>query len=242
MKTKTLEQAQNDLFTTWMTEREYKSSSFNLDGILNYKTWESLNPKIMFFLKETADDFLDVRKDPINIRKGNGNHFWWNIVYWKHAINQIYNKNEIDHSLLPFSELHEVKYTNYIIDSIAYVNVKKICENKTSSNDAEILKYAMNDKPFLHEQINLINPDIVFCSKITFKAYKEIFGEELEQINSICYKHNNRLILKFVHPSYFQIKGGKGAHFSSLCKSLDGNGVLSKFNWTKTSIEQPLQE
>jgi hypothetical protein len=190
------------------------------------------HPRILFLLKETADDFTQIAETEIDITKGNGSHFWWNICYWKYLINSISNGEKPE--FINQNELPEVKFNNNILDAIAYVNVKKNCENKTKTDDSDILRYAQQDKDLLAEQIDLINPHIVFCSNITFISYQQIYENELTQINSICYRHKDRLILHFRHPSYFQISGGRETHFNDLKNALLKNGnVLSQFNWEK---------
>jgi hypothetical protein len=212
----------------WKLQKGY--NNFVYDGILNYEKWNSLTLKILFLLKETADDFTKIADQEINITKGNGSHFWWNICYWKYLIENL--SKGVNADFVSQSELPEVKINNNILDSIAYVNVKKNCENKPASNDSEIYQYAINDKELLVEQIELINPDVVFCSKVTFLAYRYVYDNEIEKINSICYKHKNRLILNFRHPSYFQISGGRETLFNNLKIALTADGNLfGHFPW-----------
>ena len=213
----------------WKSQKGY--NYFVYDGILNYGKWNFVTPKILFLLKEAADDFTEIAGLEINITNGNGPHFWWNICYWKYLIENL--SKGVDVTFVSQSELPEVKINNNILDSIAYVNVKKNCENITISNDSDIYQYAINDKELLVEQIEIINPDVVFCSKVTFLAYKYLYGNEIEKINSICYKHKNRLILNFRHPSYFQISGGRETLFNNLKSALtvDGN-LFGQFSWS----------
>jgi len=216
---------QEELYQQW--EENSKYEYFVRDGILNYEVWKNTTPKTMFLLKETADDFVQIADNDIDIRNGNGSHFWWNICYWKYVVLNKYLKKDL--SFIPTHELPEAQ-NDYILNDIAYVNVKKQCDNKTKTNDGEILEYANRDKQLLETQIELINPDIVFCNPVTFKAYSIIFGNQLIKLNDVCYKHNNRLILNFRHPSYFQIAGGRQTHFIDLSKAID-DSVLRQFSW-----------
>ncbi|WP_143525186.1 hypothetical protein [Labilibacter marinus] len=182
-------------------------------------------------MKESADDFTQIAEKDIDITSGNGSHFWWNICYWKYVINSIYNGKRCE--FMDKNELPEVKFNQNILDDIAYVNIKKKCDNKTKSNDGEIFSFAIEDKELLIEQIELINPNIVLCNHITFRSYCHLYGDEIEKLNEVCYKHNDRLILNFRHPSYFQIKGGRKTHFSDLKSALLDKNALDLFNWTK---------
>jgi hypothetical protein len=223
----TLKAKQEELYIKWQGNRNY--SNFVKDGILNYERWNSLSPKILFLLKESADHFTNIAGEKINITKGNGTHFWWNICYWKYIINCLYNN--IEPLFISTIDLPEVKLNNNILDSIAYVNIKKQCDNLTKSKDNDILNFAQKDKELLLEQIDLINPDVIFCSKVTFKAYKHIYEGNIEEINRICFKHNGRLVINFFHPSFFQISGGRETIFNSLKEALEKDNVLNSFNW-----------
>lgn len=220
-----LKQKQAALYEKWLKEKGY--SYFTKDGILNYAVWEKTTPKIMFLLKETADDFVKIADGDIDIRTGKGSHFWWNISYWKYVVNQLYSGN-MSIEFFPTTKLPEA-YNGYILNDIAYVNIKKECENKPKSSDFEIIKYAKEDKDLLTEQIDLISPNIILCSKVTFSAYKTLY-HELDKLNDNCFKHGNRLIINYYHPSYFQIKGGRETHFNNLKKILSDN-VFDKFKW-----------
>lgn len=225
---KTTEEKLNELNEKWINERKY--DPFVYDGILNFQKWNKSHPKILFLLKETADDFTHIANSKIDIRTGNGPHFWWNIVLWKYAINKIFN-NE-DASFPNMENIPEVKENNYILDSIAYVNVKKTCDNYTTSSDSDIIGFANHDKDFLIQQINLINPNIIISSKLTFNCYKTIYQIEPEYITDICYNHNDRLILKYKHPSFFQISGGRETLYYGLCEALkEKNGIMNIFSW-----------
>lgn len=225
-----LKEQQTQLYEKWKTQRGYEY--FVYDGILNYEKWNSISPKVMFLLKETADDFIMIADEPHNVTTGNGPHFWWNICYWKYLIDKMYKNEEVE--FIDQYELPEVRFNNNILDSIAYVNIKKDCENKTQSSDSEIKEFAKSDGPLLVEQIDLINPDIIFCNNVTFVSYKYIYNVSMEKLNDICYKHKNRLILKYKHPSYFQISGGRETLFNNLKKALSENdSILNQFNWGK---------
>ena len=219
-----------ELNQTWQQERSYRF--FTIDGVLNYKNWETQTPKILFLLKESADGFIDIAGRGHNITKGNGPHFWWNICYWKYLINNISTKR--NYEFVSKFELPEVKNNNYILDSISYVNIKKNNEGKTKSERNDILKYARQDKYFLKKQLDIIEPNVIFCSQDTFDAYKHIYDSVLIKINNNCFKHNERLIINFYHPSYGFMKGGREAIYNVLRDNLTfENNLMEQFNWYK---------
>jgi len=217
-----------ELNKKWKTKRDYKS--FTNDGVLNYQTWEFQNPKVLFLLKESADGFIEIVGKEHDIRKGNGPHFWWNICYWKYLITNIYLKKNID--FISKLELPEVVCNNYLLDSIAYVNIKKNNEGLTKSNRGDILKYAKQDQDLLKEQIDIICPNVIFCSSDTFEAYRHIYGPNLLKLNDTCFRHNDRLIIKFYHPSYGFLTGGRKAIYYKLKNSIISDIDLpTQFNW-----------
>lgn len=165
----------------------------------------------------------------IYIREGKGTHFWWNIAYWKFIENSIYNNTNPDYSTT--DKLSEAS-REYILNDIAYVNIKKNCENKTRTNSSDIITYAKNDRQYLIKQIDLINHDVIFCSETTFRAYKILHSEYLLQLNTICNRHDNRLIINYKYPSYFQISGGRKTLFNNLKNSLLEID-FKQFNWSK---------
>jgi hypothetical protein len=141
------------------------------------------------------------------------------------------NNNEAP-AFINTDELPEAKLNSNVLDSIAYVNVKKQCDNLTKSNDRDILNYGYRDADLLREQIEMINPDVIFCSSTTFKVYNHLYPADINSVNHICHKHHNRLVLNFYHPSYFQIRGGRETLFNILNSALTENGsILSQFDW-----------
>src|SRR5690606_12320795 len=103
-----------------------------------------------------------------------------------------------------------------VVDNIAYVNVKKINSNSSVSNEQDILKYAQEDRDVLQLQIDTINPDVIFTSETTFKAYQVIYDlvvGDLQNVKQLVCKdqtfiyaeHQNLKIIKTYHPSYFAL-------------------------------------
>jgi hypothetical protein len=74
----------------------------------------------------------------------------------------VYIITEVWNDRIPkFENINFIK--ERIVDSIAYVNVKKNAGGTSKSNNNEIAQYAVSDKEFLKRQLNLINPNIIFC-------------------------------------------------------------------------------
>lgn len=181
------------------------------DGILVPEKFIEQPQKIMFLLKETFGDYNIIR-GPQAIYNGKSSHFWPNFFNWTNAI----NRPDLD--FYPKWKISEI--TNYI-DNVAYVNVKKINENKKTSLAKDILSYAIKDADLLKYQMDRINPDVIFTSNVTLEAYKIIHNiQNFESVKAIdcgidsfeLYLHGNRRIIKTFHPSAFPV-GQKHAFY-----------------------------
>ena len=95
-----------------------------------------------------------------------------------------------------------IKQCHALLKGIAIIDVKKINNSNSTSNNSIINKYAKNDKELLEEQNKIINPNIILCGA-TFSSYKIIFenSPEIKKISSKCFIHNDRLIIDFEHVS-----------------------------------------
>jgi len=104
--------------------------------------------------------------------------------------------------IFTFSRVELPKHVN----DIAIIEVKKLNEAKGSSSYYNIRNFARQDKDFIKEQIELINPDIIFCCNTGDFYCDDIYGDEdwqhlicVSKCN--CYKHGNRVVIDFYHPS-----------------------------------------
>jgi hypothetical protein len=202
MEYKEFESKNESLFCKWKDARP--NYDFISDGILDYNVWIKQCPKILFILKETKDDYYKLNQ-PVPADKVNG-LFWFNIARWTYAIKELYYKNLAS---LIFPNNDELKKE---INEIAIVDIKKTNEEKTLSEKVDIIKYADDDREFLMEQIEIINPQVIVCGG-TFEEYKNhIYNGEITNNNMIKYKcsgsidssvwkHRHRIVFYFYHPS-----------------------------------------
>ena len=187
----------NKLKQKWQKERpEY--DNFVSDGILDYQKFSTQSPKILFLLKEANDNFKNIVPLPPNKKKGygpNGNShtFWRNMRAYEAIIQSVWQNEKFDKK-----ELLKIKEQPNI--NTAYVNFKKQCENKSTSNEKDLLKYVKQDKDFLNEQIELINPNVIYCAG-TFLLYKKL-DIPYEKLSSKIYISNNRIIIDYLHFSH----------------------------------------
>jgi len=212
----------NKLLDNWQEVRKYKQ--FVRDGVLVSENWEKQHPKILFLLKESHSGFNDI-SGPMNIHHGASKDFWFNVSRWKFAIYHLYKDKNSKLTLPKNDELDD------FIDDIAYINVKKLNEERTTSDDQDLMWYASNDKEFLQKQIELISPDIIICGG-TFKFLREIFNaDEFENIATLnisknknysrsCFSFKKRIIIDYCHPHQQFYEGGAEALFYELVELL----------------------
>lgn len=223
------EKSRDALFKRWKEARpEYEDKvdgkRFSHDGIMNYEAWINSVPKILFLLKENRAAKNEWEPwDGITV----GNIFSKNIARWRQIIIELF-KNPAKELSFSNIELPET------IDDIAIIEVKKLNEGKGSSNYYNIKNYAIKDKDFLKEEFELINPDIVVCGN-TGDYYGDIIYEDslealINDSECYCYKHGNRLVIEFYHPSTRSEEKEKEL-FEILCRMIKNGNVFEKFNW-----------
>jgi hypothetical protein len=182
----------DELFLLWREARpEY--IYFSNDGVIgNEKLWQRTNLKIAFLLKESNDDFIEIRKELYyEPKKGTSRLFWRNLNMWKYIATELSKDRECT-----FAETKEEKEKP--VTQIAYINIKKNAECKPASYDPDIFSYIDRDWEFLNRQIEIIAPNILFCCG-TFKYLKGKI--KFECVSERVYSYHNFLAVDFCHPS-----------------------------------------
>jgi hypothetical protein len=171
------------------------------DGILVPNSWAKAYPRILFLLKEATirSGWTQIAGVPVSVKCGDNRRFWPNVVLWKHAVTGAVRKGIVP-SFLKLEDTYEFRENGGLLDDIAYVNVKKELGGVTSK-DSQISNVAYANRESLSSQIDSISPEIVFCC-YTIKAYRHIYtNEELEKIGDKVFRHRERIIIEFFHPS-----------------------------------------
>lgn len=178
------------------------------DGIVNLENYLASPIKILWILKEVNSsdsdwDLRDALSDLKNENRGGLKTGWANtftpIVYttygilenvsWSNMGNYYENQEMID-----------------VLKNIAYINIKKV-PGTSVSNWQEIRDYYIENKQAIHNQIKLINPDvIIFGNTLEFfdEDFYELFDkfEENKENNSLhIYSNENNLLLYAYHPN-----------------------------------------
>jgi hypothetical protein len=237
------------LFTEW------KDRYVSADGILDEERYWSAMPRITFLLKEMYEDtYLDNKIAPLPDLcrngygpEGNSPSFWRNLRTWQHVIttrvNQaqgIIDEAEANARLVP-SELDKIRETP--VTGVDYVNIKKIVGNSRSDWE-DIYSYARNDADLLKRQLELMEPQVIFCCGYEDKINKSVFeclkiilpGLKITKTwkNGITIADNCLLVIDWWHPSAC----GNYLQWDKLDTEgrLRNPGVLTeigKLNWSK---------
>jgi hypothetical protein len=217
-----------DLFDRWEKRYPDRNLVFSHDGISDYGIWTQQKLKVLFLLKEAHSGY-----EPNGKGQPIVGLFGWNLARWSFALKELYQNPNVLPSFPSASDLPKC------LDDlgVAIVEVKKI-EGTSSSNNLEIESYARKDKDLLQEQIELIDPQVVFCCG-TNKSYELIFDWKSEGavtgvnyfehdsgISSSFWIHEGRLIIYFYHPSNYTVSAE--AHYDLLCKMIHVGKAFEK--------------
>jgi hypothetical protein len=232
-------QQHEQLLDDWIKARpEYNQNGvFTKDGPSNWEVYFNEKPRILFLLKEP---WFGYRPDDWNYIYGQKGY---NQVRWAYIIQQLY-ENPASTIALP-SDIELKRLYNGDYSRIAEVEVKKVNHEQSASSDGEIFDYAARDAAYLQRQINLIDPQVIICCG-TFSSFWKIFEDDFNQkiplqigkterayrIRDLyAWKHQNRLVLDFYHPSHGRIPGGINTYTKLLCELLNHGDIFNQFIW-----------
>jgi hypothetical protein len=212
--------------------RQNDVHEFTWDGPSDWQQYSAQQPRILFLAKESRNEF-----QPHTARQGVlGAKFMMNIARWKYVIGKYFGGQR---GMLDFPTNELIMDYN---DDVAIVEVKKLNEEKITSSKAELKRYAREDKEFLRQQIDLIDPHLVVCC-YTIDEYHIIYDETYEPYDElyrliqpyqngkntyVAWNLSNRLVIDFYHPS--TRGGGENnatdyRYFSALCQLMDAAEV-----------------
>ena len=208
-----LEQMQADLFERWKSEKGY--TLFISDGIFDTKTWQSQALKVLYVLKEANWEGGCPEKGLCNYLLSEESPTYWktwnNIARWSKAL--------LEGGDYP-SEVTKQDKTKWM-KRIAFLNLKKIGGGSVAVNQ-EIESFAISDKQYIKEQIELCDPDIIICcgrgngknaDLLYYKVFEGVGCSEWKQTpnkyNYFDLKLPNSVktipVISFYHP---QMRGG----------------------------------
>ncbi len=179
----------DQLFAEWRSERpEY--NHFSDDGILVDADWEMADVKIAYILKESNDGFLSIRGSAHG-PSGSSKLFWRNLRMWRYVVRCHFNGSQPEFKQALFEKEQS-------LSDVAYINLKKNGEWRSTSNDKDIRDYVARDWTFLNRQIENIDPDVIFCCG----SFKYIVGQLAAiHITGRIFRLGDKLVINFYHPS-----------------------------------------
>lgn len=200
-----------ELEERWMDARpDYEA--FCRDGILcddgdGYRNGD-YGVRILFLLKEAPygvydwydDDSMIIRGQNVSSGSyGNSSSFWTVLGFRAYVIDCIANGNEPDWD--DFMDIHDDE--GYGLENAACVNIKK--GNGVPRSDWGDLKaYAQDDRDFINEQIDLIDPDVIVCCG-TYQVYQRCICDgdipSGAQSQAVYDSVNDRYVIDMPHPA-----------------------------------------
>jgi len=185
------------LFGEWKANYSDKDG-FIYDGIIDENLYNMAEHKVLFIMKEPNDpkkgswDFRTWWKKKIKHR------FSRRIAEWAYGI--------LDNNFPPYDSIWSKNAYSKVqeaLNSIAFMNVKKT-GGKDASSKSEINRIIKRDRDSIHEEIKIINPEIIILG-LSWRSSVELLFPNLNWHNTgysiIISKYGNAKIIDFYHPS-----------------------------------------
>lgn len=185
----------NDLFDRWEKAIPEYQGKFVKDGIVDEQQFLPAPTKVLFIAKEPnnpkqdAGDFRDWWREEIAYT------FSYRIAEWSYGL--LNNFPQYDDIWTKKGSAHKA------IQSIAFMNIKKSGGLGNSEYD-RMMEHLEKNFDFLHQQIDIISPDII----ITGTSWKELRNGLFPEVNWVnsgygvaIGRHKNAKVIDFYHPS-----------------------------------------
>jgi len=195
---------ENAVELPFFNEETGDKMKFVSDGIVNVTEYLKAPIKILWILKEansSEDNSLDDMRPCLKELYDNNNNIdrdwgrtWQKVAYCTYGIFEHLKFEDIPEMQGNAREV--LKY----MPSIAHINVKKYAGG-SSADDKKIQSFYNTYKDFLHEQIEIINPDILIFGS-TFGYFAEYFeSKEKIQERIPVYQYKDKLLIDTYHPN-----------------------------------------
>lgn len=227
------EKQHQELLNEWYAQRPSYDidGEFVWDGPSNWELFYLEKPRILFLSKESFNGF-----HPNNKANAISGTKAINMSRWAWLVKEYFGMCFVNHAPPNNKELIELYHNDF--SRIAEIEVKKRNNEYSKSTNADIESFAKKDAAFLAKQIELIDPHVIICGN-TFSSYREIYVQDFADNIPILlageskqsWKHNNRLVVDFFHPSYSQLPGGNEAYRQLWIEVLDCGLVFQSFKW-----------
>jgi hypothetical protein len=184
----------DELFDRWRNSTPEYQDNFCCDGIIHPEKWNLVSPKVLIVLKESNNYNGDLRSLIRDDWQGARSTLWNNVGRWVYGIQQTTKTG------IPLLSEAEENLDQALL-STAILNLKKK-PGGSSSDNAEIMDYAVRDSQFIKNEIKIINPDVIICGN-TFNAFMKAIApaETTRSANNYSSIWGSRIILNYWHPS-----------------------------------------
>lgn len=147
-----IKEKEKELFSKWKKAKGYKY--FISDGIFDENEWNKQTCKILFILKEAnlENSNVDLCEYLLSEKSSTYWKTWNNIARWIKAL--------LEGGNYPKYVSNQDK--SFWLRKAAFINLKKVGGDAVAE-DETIREYALSDKAFIKEQIELYCPDIIIC-------------------------------------------------------------------------------
>lgn len=189
----------------FFNEETGEKMAFVRDGIIDVAEYLKAPIKILWILKEAnseKDNSLDDMRPNLKTLNDENNNIhpdwgptWRPIAYAMYGVFE--EMNYIDIPDMNGNAREIVKH----MSKIAHINLKKYGGGSTAKPDI-LQKFYNSYKEFIHEQIEIINPDVMIFGN-TFRYFADVYFEEKEKIQEQpnVFKYKDKLLIDTSHPA-----------------------------------------
>jgi len=185
----------NNLFDQWENSIQEYKGRFVKDEIIDEELYDKAKHKILFITKEPNNpeqepgDFRDWWKNELIYT------FSYRIAEWSYGL------------LNDFPQYDEIWSTKdagqKAVQSVSLMNIKK-SGGKGNSEYNEMMQHLSKNFEFLHQEIDIINPEIIIIG-VTWKELRIALFPDIQWQNSgygiLIGKHKNAKVIDYYHPS-----------------------------------------
>lgn len=185
----------NQLFDEWEQSVDSYKGKFVRDGIIDEQLYQLAAPKVLFITKEPnnpeqkAGDFREWW------REGIAYTFSYRLAEWSYGL--LNDFPQFDDIWTSTDSAHNA------IKNIALMNIKKI-GGTGNSNYTEMIEHLKMNFHRLHQQIEIISPDIIITGTSWKELRDELFPKTVWQNSGYDIaigRHNTAKVIDFYHPS-----------------------------------------
>lgn len=191
------ESAHEALLARWSNEPHHHGRVFVSDGAIDPTLWRQAPRRIAFLLKEAYGGVAswDIRREIREVWGSNLSVTLRNSAYLAFAGHYASGTNLRE---IP-SEHFEAARQSLLASAL--INIKK-SGGTSNSDERDIENNLHRDAAFIHEQIEILNPEIIVCGG-TWYCAKNLWPDA-RYVYDMVWTSRERYFIDFWHPGYFR--------------------------------------